>query len=242
MKIKENCNLCKLWLARRKTHRAYIKFQIKRAEQIQEELKPFLDKNKTSNLKLLDIGSHRGGYSIAFTKLGYDVTGLEFDLNKIKTAKEVSKEYSTIISFVKGDATNMPFKENTFDIVILSNVIEHIKGTKKLLAEIRRVLKPKGLLYIQFPPYWGFTGGHIYFKAFPIPLHYLGNSSAMKLANLLKFDSEIHEIEKITINNLIKLSADLNFKVKTLKTIPNLTGARRLREMSIFCKIILEKQ
>src|SRR3989344_1343249 len=231
MKIKENCNLCKLWLARRKTHRAYIKFQIKRAEQIQEELKPFLDKNKTSNLKLLDIGSHRGGYSIAFTKLGYDVTGLE-----------VGKEFSTVILFFKGDARNMPFKENTFDIVILSNFIEHIKGTKKLLAEIRRVLKPKGLLYIQFPPYWGFTGGHIYFKAFPIPLHYLGNSSAMKLANLLKFDSEIHEIEKITINNLIKLSADLNFKVKTLKTIPNLTGARRLREMSIFCKIILEKQ
>ncbi len=241
MKIKEQYNLCRLWLARRKSHKEYIRFQIKRAEQIQRELKPFLQ-NALPAYKLLDIGSHRGGYSIAFSQIGYDVTGLEFDANKIKTSKEASKEYKTNISFVHGDARDTNFKDNSFDIVILSNVIEHISNTKKLLAEIRRILKPRGLLYIQFPPYWGITGGHVYFKAFPIPMHYLGKQSAVRLAKTFKLDSEIHEIEKITISNLIKLSGELKFEVKMLKTLPEFIGHSSIRELSLFCRCILEKR
>lgn len=50
----------------------------------------------------------------------------------------------------------LPFNNQTFDSVLLDNVLEHIKDPDLLLKEIRRVLKPKGVLLIGVPGVWGY--------------------------------------------------------------------------------------
>lgn len=49
------------------------------------------------------------------------------------------------------DATDIPFKDNMFDYVIMNHVLEHIKSEKRALAELKRVLKSTGKLYLSFP-------------------------------------------------------------------------------------------
>lgn len=238
MKIKDYKRLFRLWAKRRKSFEDYINFQIFRANLLHDELKPYLKDKKN----LLDIGSHRGGYSIAFAKLGYNVKGIDFNKDRIKTAINASKKYNVKIKFFLADAREMPFKDSSFNIVLLSNAIEHIPKTNTLLKEIYRVLKPRGILYIQFPPYWGFFGGHIYFKTISLPLHYLPRKLLNIMINTFKLESEFNEIEKITIDKLIKLSEQSGFSIIKIKTIPSIMSRlNKIRELAPFCKAILEK-
>ena len=234
MKIAQGYRLCKLWKQRRISHIHYIRFQKARAELIQKELQHFV--KQSQGKKLLDIGSHRGGYSIAFAQKGYRVTGIEVDSGRVATAQQAAQEQKLTIPFLQGDARDMPFQDNEFDIAILSNVIEHIPNTPQLLTEIYRILKPQGILYIQFPPYQGWFGGHVYWKFMPLPLHYLPRSLANTLIQHFHLDSELHEVEQITLKKIKKLSKSIGFKIKLVKTIPSFMG-----EYAPFCKVILEK-
>ena len=50
------------------------------------------------------------------------------------------------LSFRQADATDIPFDDRSFDVVIISNALHIIPHPQKVLSEIRRVLKPEGLL------------------------------------------------------------------------------------------------
>lgn len=52
---------------------------------------------------------------------------------------------------IKADLTDLPFVENTFDMVICNHVLEHIPEDKKAMSEIYRVLKPGGMAILQVP-------------------------------------------------------------------------------------------
>jgi len=52
---------------------------------------------------------------------------------------------------VKADICNLPFEDNSFDIVFCNHVLEHIEDDKKAMSELYRVLKPKGMGIFQIP-------------------------------------------------------------------------------------------
>jgi ubiquinone/menaquinone biosynthesis C-methylase UbiE len=52
---------------------------------------------------------------------------------------------------VQGDALNLPFKDESFDIVTAFEVIEHLYDPQKALGEIRRILKMDGIALISTP-------------------------------------------------------------------------------------------
>lgn len=63
----------------------------------------------------------------------------------------------------QGDAMDLKFPDNSFDIVVSVATFEHIPDLEKCLAEIKRVLKPGGIFYTEFGPIWsGVIGHHCY--------------------------------------------------------------------------------
>lgn len=54
---------------------------------------------------------------------------------------------------MEGDALNLPFPDESFDVVIISEVMEHIPDDKGVLAEMVRVLRPGGRIAITVPRY-----------------------------------------------------------------------------------------
>ena len=98
---------------------------------------------------LLDIGCGRPCEDMAdgsFIKyIGYGV-GID--------TKHIHSDFDFIIA----DARNLPFKKNTFDIIVAMEVIEHVDRIDQFLIEIRDSLKPNGLLVLSTPVsslYWG---------------------------------------------------------------------------------------
>lgn len=112
--------------------------------------KVFFEKYINKTDKILDIGCGAGRTTINLYKKGYkNITGLDLSTTLIDYAKTYIKNNKLDIEFINGDATKLPFKDNSFDVVIFSyNGMQCIPGKKnrdKVLSEVCRVLKPKGL-------------------------------------------------------------------------------------------------
>lgn len=90
---------------------------------------------------LLDVGCGAGHHSKDLSTLGYDVTGIDLSVNGLKQAQCVSKANNQNIGFVIGDVENLPFDDNSFDIVFCSLILHHFPKREKLLKEISRVCK-----------------------------------------------------------------------------------------------------
>ncbi|MBU8922846.1 MAG: class I SAM-dependent methyltransferase, partial [Bacteroidales bacterium] len=97
--------------------------------------------------KLLDIGAAQGEYVAAYQKLGLRVVGVEPWDEARKTASRLSEHLSVPIDIRKGRAEELPFDDNSFDIVLATSVLEHVENLESSISEIYRILRPGGLFW-----------------------------------------------------------------------------------------------
>jgi 2-polyprenyl-6-hydroxyphenyl methylase/3-demethylubiquinone-9 3-methyltransferase len=96
-------------------------------------------------IKVLDIGCG-GGLACEFlAKRGANVSGIDLSLNSIKAAQEHAKKNYLQIDYKCGVAENLPYEDNTFDVVVCFDVLEHVEDWEKVISEIYRVLNKKGI-------------------------------------------------------------------------------------------------
>ncbi|MCC5815596.1 MAG: class I SAM-dependent methyltransferase, partial [Leptospira sp.] len=116
--------------------------------------------------KILEVGSGLG-LNLLYWKKYYDIDpyGLEPDGEGFSSSHKISKMIlkengldpkRIIDSF----GEEIPFENNTFDVVYSTNVLEHVNEPEKVLSEILRVLKPGGIAQVIFPSYHSFFDGH----------------------------------------------------------------------------------
>lgn len=98
---------------------------------------------------VLDIGCGSGHGSNTLAKKFKKVHGVDVAQEAIDYAKAHWQEPN--IEFSIGDSMNMPFADNTFDVVVAFEVFEHLTDWRKFLSEIKRVLKPNGIVYLSTP-------------------------------------------------------------------------------------------
>lgn len=114
-------------------------------------------------LKILEIGCGEGGNLKPFIDRACDVTGIDLTESKIKNAAKFYPELETMqnVRFFHGDVYDfIPRFESQFDLIILKDTLEHIYGQEKLLSGIKKMLKPRGSIFIAFPPWEMPFGGH----------------------------------------------------------------------------------
>lgn len=96
--------------------------------------------------KYLDVGCSYGIGLKAAHDLGFDVIGVE---PTKKAANYARKHFK--LEIIEKTLEKAKIKSNTFDVISLYDVLEHVPNLHKFLTEIRRILKPEGLLVIQSP-------------------------------------------------------------------------------------------
>jgi methionine biosynthesis protein MetW len=97
--------------------------------------------------RLLDIGCGNGELGIIAKNKFKQIFGIDIS----KCALEEAHKVGLIVKQVNLNREPVPYEENTFDAVTCLDVIEHVFNPNYLIAEIRRILKPNGILIISFP-------------------------------------------------------------------------------------------
>lgn len=95
----------------------------------------------------LDVGCGGGILAEEFAAAGFSVTGLDPSENSIKTAKKHAIQNGLNIHYETGTAENMPYPDNSFDVVYCCDVLEHVRDLNKAISEISRVLKSGGMFF-----------------------------------------------------------------------------------------------
>tara|TARA_Y100000768_G_scaffold219317_1_gene165332 strand:+ start:444 stop:1148 length:705 start_codon:yes stop_codon:yes gene_type:complete len=103
--------------------------------------------NNLTNKDILDIGCGGGLVTEPLTKLGGNVTGIDFVKSNIEIAKKHSKIQNLEINYICGDVEKTKFKKK-FDIIVLFEVLEHLDNWKKFISNIKKNIKPNGKVII----------------------------------------------------------------------------------------------
>jgi ubiquinone/menaquinone biosynthesis C-methylase UbiE len=108
-----------------------------------------LSREYVKNKVVLDIGCWTGQY----TKLGARVAKKMYGLDPSSEAISFAKKQIPQANFAVGSATRLPYPKDYFDVVIMSEVLEHVplNTELKVFMEIRRVLKKGGVLILSTP-------------------------------------------------------------------------------------------
>lgn len=98
---------------------------------------------------VLDVGCGNGIISLNLGELGYNVHGIELSEDALEIAKGQNK-FSNVI-FEKADAETLKLKGKRYDVVICSEVLEHLHHPENLLKELRFLIKDDGVLIVTVP-------------------------------------------------------------------------------------------
>jgi ubiquinone/menaquinone biosynthesis C-methylase UbiE len=115
------------------------------------------DLNKRS---ILDLGSGRGKFLVDLAKRKIRSVGLELNKDYIEMSLDLAKRNGVKIDINQGVGENLPFDNQTFNFVNMSEVIEHVDDPEAVMSEVCRVLKSGGLAYVSSPNRFGIKDPH----------------------------------------------------------------------------------
>jgi SAM-dependent methyltransferase len=96
--------------------------------------------------EVLDAGAGQGTLSLKLAELGFEVTSTDAAAAAVEVLQQRVGE-----RVVRADLTSLPFEDESFDAAVLGEVLEHIEDDRAALAEISRVLRPRGVLALSVP-------------------------------------------------------------------------------------------
>ena len=126
------------------------------SDQFKESVELFTKRAQANNFDLewlqgktcLDAGCGSGRYSVALALHGArEITAVDVSSSGLETAKENAKEFDQI-QFQQASVLDLPFPNESFDLVWCAGVLHHTNDFDKGLAELTRVLKPNGKLFL----------------------------------------------------------------------------------------------
>ena len=113
------------------------------------------------NVKILDLGCGNGRHVWLAAQEGFQVYGIDLSDSAIKLARDwLNREGLKVKDLRSGDiTTKLPYSDNFFDLVISYGVLDHmlLSDSKRVVAEISRILKIGGLMFLKLESNTSFT-------------------------------------------------------------------------------------
>ena len=101
--------------------------------------------NVAEGSNILEVAPGPGYLSIELMKMGnYNATGLDISKTFVEIANKNAKEECVNVNFTEGDASKMPFDNETFDFIVCTAAFKNFTKPIMTINEMYRVLKPNG--------------------------------------------------------------------------------------------------
>jgi 2-polyprenyl-3-methyl-5-hydroxy-6-metoxy-1,4-benzoquinol methylase len=129
----------------------------RKATKIVQALVNHLQRDNLRGLMCLDLGCSVGIISRTLANAGACIVGVDIDAAALQLAVTERAKHA---SFVQGDVGATPFPDESFDVLICSQVYEHSPSLALLTGEIHRVLKTGGVCFFSGPNRWAVMEEH----------------------------------------------------------------------------------
>jgi len=116
-----------------------------KAQKILAVVRHALGRDDLAGLRALDVGCSAGFIADELALAGAHTTGVDIDEPGLVAARERFGE-RVEFSLARGEA--LPFEDGSMDVVVFNHIYEHVVDPDAVLADIRRVLKPDGTMYV----------------------------------------------------------------------------------------------
>jgi SAM-dependent methyltransferase len=110
---------------------------------VREQLRSFVEPNRGD--RAIDSGTGAGTLALALARLVREVVGVDIVPELLELARKGAPEN---VTFVEGDATNLPFETGSFDLACSRRTLHHIAHPEAAIAELARVTVPGGHIYV----------------------------------------------------------------------------------------------
>ena len=146
-----------------------------------------INSHQPSKGQILDIGAGTGEFLAVAGKDGWKTVGVE----PSDKAKAIAKNKG--VSFVENTSE---LESQSFDVISMWHVLEHVPNLDEQIKELKRLLKPTGTLIVAVPNFKSFDAKHYgnFWAAYDVPIHFWHFS---KKAIQLLFDKENMELQKV---------------------------------------------
>jgi len=188
-------------------------FDIQRVKNRFRELKNDTKIRNMAKKKVLELGSGSGLFVLFLRKKNAESYGIEPDLDSYTASQLLLKENNIPNCIVRARGENLPFRENTFDLIVSYQVLEHTEDPFTVLKESKRVLKREGIIYFVVPNYFSFWEAHYGLLWSPFLNKFLAKCYVKTLRRNDKFIDDLHFINPFKIKKWCK---ELNLEIKSM--------------------------
>lgn len=177
----------------------------------QEIVKEWINKNSKTGDTIVDFGCG----TCTWNTNCLPVVGVDINLDMLNYAKQKGR----LTKIVKADLKNTDLNKDFADIIIIGDVLEHLKDYNSVLKEARRVLKPNGILFVSVPYdtflslWWPLFNTYCIFKGYILGCEY----HKAFTGHINHFSPK--KIKKTIENNGFKVKYQFNNKRFTIYTI-----------------------
>ncbi len=140
----------------KKLHEEYAASRRRFGQRLCEILKPRLRCRGWNDAAVLDVGCGDGLVAEEFAARGATVVAIDAEFGRVgEFARRLEADKSgKRVRLVQANGRRLPFSDQTFDVALLSDVLEHVMRPDVMLTETARVLKPGGMAYIATTNRW----------------------------------------------------------------------------------------
>lgn len=130
-----------------------------KADKILAVLLHWTGRDDLDGLVVADVGCSGGTIAARLREAGASVVGLDIDEPGIaKAAARYGADAGP--AFVCGDSMAVPLADASVDVVVCNHIYEHVVSPEALVAELRRVVRPDGVVYLGLGNRWGVVEPH----------------------------------------------------------------------------------
>lgn len=126
-----------------------------------------LARQLSQHCTVLDVACGEGYGAAMVSETAYKVVGVDLSVDVIQHAKN-NYRHHTNLQFVTASCECLPFPDASFDFAISFETIEHIEKQKEFISELKRVLRPDGILILSSPNKRLYSDAHDYHNEFHV--------------------------------------------------------------------------
>jgi|SRR5271157_282615 len=111
--------------------------------------------------RILEVACGRGGFVRLLASRGARVVGSDFSISALRIAQQKLRSHGNVSgqgTLVQTDAQRLPYADESFDVVLSCETIEHLPDQRRALCEMWRVARPGARLFLTSPNYFNWMG------------------------------------------------------------------------------------